>query len=68
LQKVRKRRPRAAGDFTGKLSELRRNVEDHVDEEEGEMFPKAEQLLGQFRLQEMGRQMEQMKKGQSATA
>jgi hemerythrin-like domain-containing protein len=58
----------AAGDFTGKLSELRRNVEAHVDEEESEMFPKAERLLGQARLQEMGRQMEQMKKGQSATA
>jgi hemerythrin superfamily protein len=39
-----------------------------VEEEEGEIFPKAEQLLGQARLQEMGRQMEQMKKGQSAAA
>ena len=58
----------AGGDFEGKLSKLCRNVEDHVDEEEGEMFPKAEQLLGQARLQEMGRQMDEMKKGQSATA
>ena len=58
----------AAGDFADKLSELRRNIEHHVDEEEGEMFPKAEQLLGQARLQEMGQQIEQMKKGQSATA
>ena len=58
----------AAGDFANKLSELRRNVEHHVEEEEGEMFPKAERLLGQARLQEMGRQMEQMKKGQSAAA
>lgn len=58
----------AAGDFADKLSELRGNIEHHVNEEEGEMFPKAEQLLGQSRLQEMGRQMEQMKQGQSATA
>lgn len=58
----------AGGDFAGKLSELRGNIEHHVDEEEGEMFPKAERLLGQARLQEMGRQMEQLKKGQSATA
>jgi hemerythrin-like domain-containing protein len=58
----------AAGDFANKLSELRRNVEHHVEEEEGEMFPKAERLLGQARLQEMGRQMEQMKRGQSAAA
>ncbi|PYS77728.1 MAG: hemerythrin, partial [Acidobacteria bacterium] len=58
----------AAGDFADRLSELRRNIEHHVDEEEGEMFPKAEKLLGQARLQEMGQQIEQMKKGQSATA
>lgn len=58
----------AAGDFADKLSELRGDIEHHVDEEEGEMFPKAERLLGQARLQEMGRRMEQMKKGQSATA
>jgi hemerythrin superfamily protein len=58
----------AAGDFTGKLSELRRNVEAHVEEEEGEMFPKAEQLLGQPRLQEMGRRMEELKRGRAATA
>jgi len=58
----------AGSDFASKLSELRGNVEHHVDEEEGEMFPKAEQLLGQSRLQEMGRQMGQLKQGQSATA
>jgi hemerythrin superfamily protein len=58
----------AAGDFADELGELRRNVEHHVEEEEGEMFPKAERLLGGARLQEMGRQMEQMKKGQSAAA
>ena len=28
----------AAGDFADRLSELRRNIEHHVDEEEGEMF------------------------------
>jgi hypothetical protein len=32
------------------------------------MFPKAERILGQSRLQEMGRQIEQMKQGKSATA
>lgn len=58
----------AARDFADKLSELRGNIEAHVDEEEGEMFPKAERLLGQSRLQEMGQQMERMKQGQAATA
>jgi hemerythrin-like domain-containing protein len=51
-----------------KLTELRDSVEHHVEEEENEMFPKAEKVLGESRLQEMGRQMEQMKQGKSATA
>lgn len=50
------------------LGELRDNIEHHVEEEENEMFPKAEQLLGQPRLQEMGRQMQEMKGGRTATA
>ena len=55
-------------EFMDKLTELRDSIEHHVEEEENEMFPKAEQILGESRLQEMGRQMEQMKQGKSATA
>ncbi|HXG67941.1 MAG TPA: hemerythrin domain-containing protein [Blastocatellia bacterium] len=55
-------------EFMDRLAELRDNVENHVDEEEGEMFPQAEQLIGQSRLQEMGRQMQQRKQGRSAAA
>jgi hemerythrin-like domain-containing protein len=55
-------------DFMDKLTELRDAVEHHVEEEENEMFPKAEQILGQNRLQEMGSQMQQVKQGKSATA
>ena len=55
-------------EFMDKLTELRDSVEHHVEEEEGEMFPKAEQVLGQSRLQELGRQMQQMKQSKSATA
>ncbi len=50
------------------LTELRENIEDHVDEEENEMFPLAEGLLGGDRLEEIGRQMEDMKRGRSAKA
>jgi hemerythrin superfamily protein len=55
-------------DFMNKLTELRDAVEHHVEEEESEMFPKAEKILGESRLQEMGRQMQEMKQGKSATA
>lgn len=50
------------------LTELRENIEDHVDEEENEMFPLADGLLGGDRLEEIGRQMEDMKRGRSAKA
>jgi hemerythrin superfamily protein len=55
-------------EFMDKLTELRESVDHHVEEEENEMFPKAKKALGNTRLQEMGRQMEQMKQGKSATA
>lgn len=47
--------------FQNTLAELRDAIEHHVDEEEGELFPKAEELCDQKQLQEMGRQMEVMK-------
>jgi hemerythrin-like domain-containing protein len=47
--------------FQELLSELRDSIEHHVEEEEGEMFPKAEELCGPERLNELGRQMEQIK-------
>ena len=60
----------AAGsdEFMDKLTELRDSIEHHVEEEENELFPKAESVLGESRLREMGRQMQQMKEGKSATA
>ena len=60
----------APGDdeFQELLAELRDSIEHHVDEEENELFPKAEELCGQQRLEEMGRQMQEMKQGLGATA
>jgi len=48
------------------LRELKREIAHHVDEEENDIFPRAEQLLGKTRLKHMGWQMEQIKKGKSA--
>jgi hemerythrin superfamily protein len=55
-------------EFMGMMSDLRDAVEHHVEEEEDELFPKAQEILGDSRLQEMGQQMMQMKQGRSATA
>jgi iron-sulfur cluster repair protein YtfE (RIC family) len=54
--------------FQELLSELRSSLEHHIEEEEGELFPKAEELCGSQRLKEMGKQMEDLKHKAQATA
>lgn len=53
-------------EFQETLSEMREDIEHHVDEEENELFPMAERLCGESKLQEMGRQMQQIKDGSRA--
>jgi hemerythrin superfamily protein len=48
-------------EFQTALTELMASIEHHVGEEEGEMFPTAEEELGEARMQELGRQIEQLK-------
>jgi hemerythrin-like domain-containing protein len=48
-------------EFHDTLSELRNNLERHIEEEEGILFPSAEELFEEVKLEEMGRQMEEMK-------
>jgi hemerythrin-like domain-containing protein len=48
-------------EFQKTLADLRETVERHIDEEENELFPLAEELCEADRLQEMGRQMQEMK-------
>jgi hemerythrin superfamily protein len=55
-------------EFQEKLEELKENLFHHIEEEEDELFPKAEELCGQKRLEEMGDQLQQLKKGQSKAA
>jgi hemerythrin superfamily protein len=55
-------------EFQDKLEELKENLFHHIEEEEDELFPKAEELCGEKRLEEMGRQMQELKQGRSATA
>lgn len=58
--------------FEPKLKVLMEGVEHHVQEEEGQMFPKVEELFDQSVLQELGKEMEKekqsYKKSQTAGA
>ena len=48
--------------WTAKLKVLQENVEHHVEEEEGEMFQKARQVLTEEQINRLGVQMEEEKK------
>ena len=58
-------------EWTAKLKVLQENVEHHVEEEEGEMFQKARQVLSEQEITQLGERMEEEKKrllGQSSAA
>jgi hemerythrin-like domain-containing protein len=48
--------------WTAKLKVLQENVEHHVEEEEGEMFQKARQVLSEDDIDRLGAEMEEEKK------
>ena len=48
--------------WTAKLKVLQENVEHHVEEEEGEMFQSARQVLSEDEINQLGARMEEMKK------
>lgn len=47
--------------WAAKLKVLEENVRHHVQEEEGEMFPKAQEVLGAEQINQLGTQMQQEK-------
>jgi iron-sulfur cluster repair protein YtfE (RIC family) len=49
--------------FDAKLKVMGENIEHHVGEEEKEMFPKVAWLLSQQKLEQMGEEMQRLKKG-----
>lgn len=53
--------PADSDDWIDAVQHLKECVQHHVNEEENEIFPKAEQLLGRQRLDQMGDEVEQAK-------
>jgi Hemerythrin HHE cation binding domain len=53
--------------WTAKFTVLKENVEHHVEEEEGEMFKKARQVLSQDQIEEMTARVEAEKKTMKAS-
>ena len=47
--------------FHPKLTVLQENTEHHIEEEEGELFPKVRKIWDTDKRQEVGRKMEEMK-------
>lgn len=51
----------ASDEFSAKAKVLKDLIEHHAEEEETEMFPRAQRLLGKERLVELGQEMQQRK-------
>lgn len=49
--------------FDAKVTVLIENVRHHIEEEEGELFPKIRKALGMERLEELGKRMQAVKSG-----
>jgi hemerythrin-like domain-containing protein len=49
-------------EFDAKVKVLTENVEHHIEEEEGEMFPKARRVFSRAELEDLGARMEERKR------
>ena len=58
--------PKDAEEWTAKFTVLKENVEHHVEEEEGEMFKKARNILREEEIEELGARLEEAKGKQKA--
>jgi len=55
-------------EWTAKFTVLKENIEHHVEEEEGEMFKKARQVLSDEEIETLGNQLQEAKKQNKAAA
>src|ERR1044071_14335 len=60
--------PKDTEQWTAKFSVLKENIEHHVEEEEGEMFKKARQVLSEEEIEMLGNQLQEAKQQNKAAA
>jgi hemerythrin-like domain-containing protein len=60
--------PKDSEEWKAKLTVLQENVEHHVEEEEGEMFPKAKRVLTAEQIQQLGDELQAAKQQQKKMA
>ena len=60
--------PKDTEEWTAKFTVLKENVEHHVEEEEGEMFPKARKALSEDEIESLGDRLQEAKKQNRAAA
>jgi len=60
--------PKDTEEWTAKFTVLKENIEHHVEEEEGEMFPKARKALSEDEIETLGGRSQDAKKQNRAAA
>jgi hypothetical protein len=60
--------PKDTEEWTAKFTVLKENIEHHVEEEEGEMFRKARQLLSEQEIETLGARLQAAKQQNKAAA
>ena len=53
--------PTSSPEWLAKFTVAKENLEHHIEEEEGELFPKARQILSEEELEQMGARMQEIK-------
>lgn len=60
--------PKDTEEWTAKFTVLKENIEHHVEEEEGEMFKKARQVLSEEEIETLGNRLQEAKQQNKAAA
>ena len=60
--------PKDTEEWTAKFTVLKENIEHHVEEEEGELFKKARQVLSEEEIETLGERLQEAKQQNRAAA